>query len=60
VPVSVNAAVGGCGCWAAGARRARPVNLTGPPRASPSDGPGRSIPDGPITMAQPDTANGLG
>lgn len=46
--------------WATGARRARPVNLTGPPRASPSGGPGRAIPDGPISVAQPDTANGPG
>jgi hypothetical protein len=46
--------------WAAGARRARPVNLTGPPRASPLDGPGQAIPDGPNYVAQPDTANGSG
>jgi hypothetical protein len=55
---SVNAtAVGG---WATRARRARPVNVTGPPRASHSDGPGRAKPDGPNSVAQPDTANGPG
>jgi hypothetical protein len=43
-----------------GARRARPVNVTGPPRASPSDGPGRVKPDGPNSGAQPDTVNGPG
>jgi hypothetical protein len=56
---SVNANARGWG-WEPGTRRARPVNITGPPRASPLDGPGRAKPDGLKSLAQPDTANGSG
>jgi hypothetical protein len=43
-----------------GTRRARPVNITEPPRASPLDRPGQAKPDGLKSLPQPDRANGSG